>query len=83
MTKQPMRSHAKTYLPDDESSEGFQRFLSQIADFANKQTKLISSGVDEVLLPEPLFDVLRRVADALAGGNGVTVMPRQIKLSTQ
>lgn len=83
MTNQMKRSHAKTYLPGSESPEEFQRFLSQIEHFANKQTKLISSEGDEVLLPEPLFDVLRRVADALAGGNGVTVMPRQIKLTTQ
>jgi len=36
-----------------------------------------------VLLPEPLFDILRRVADVLATGRGVTVMPQETKLTTQ
>ncbi|GAA4678588.1 helix-turn-helix domain-containing protein [Frondihabitans cladoniiphilus] len=83
MTVHDQKRRSKTYLPDDSNHDAFEDFVQQLEHFANKQTRLTSAEGDEVLLPEPLFDVLRRVANALASGHGVTVMPQATRLTTQ
>lgn len=83
MTTSTKKPRPKTYLPTDVNETDLQNFIRLTEHFANKQTRLISSDDEEVLLPEQFFDVLRRVADALASGRGVTVMPQETKLTTQ
>ena len=47
------------------------------------RTTLTSADGEVVELPEKLFDVLRQVAEALAVGKGVSVVPQDMKLTTQ
>lgn len=51
--------------------------------FANRQATLISASGDGVALPTQLFEVLARVPTESAAGRGVTVMPRDMRLTTQ
>jgi excisionase family DNA binding protein len=75
---------SRTYLPPSElNREELTSFIRQMEQFANKQTVLRSASGEEVLVPDPLFDVLRRVATSLASGRGVTVMSRETLLTTQ
>jgi excisionase family DNA binding protein len=83
MSTMDKKQRAKTLLPTDLTPDQMDTFLRQMERFANQQTKLTSAGGEEVLLPEPLFDVLKRVAEALGSGRGVTVMPQETKLTTQ
>jgi excisionase family DNA binding protein len=83
MTTAPSKK-SRTYLPPDEPNrEEFGAFVRQLELLANKQAMLRSAHGEEVLVPEPLFDVLRRVAESLASGRGVSVIPRETRLTTQ
>lgn len=74
----------RTYLPpEDPNREELTAFIKQMEHLANKQATLRSSEGEEVLIPDVLFDVLRRVADSLASGRGVSVIPRETRLTTQ
>lgn len=77
------RRHGRTYLPDDAAVDTLAAFVRQFERFANRQATLISASGDEVALPAQLFDVLARVSAELAAGRGVTVMPRDMRLTTQ
>jgi excisionase family DNA binding protein len=75
---------SRTYLPpDDLNREELTLFIRQMEQFANNQATLRSASGEEVLIPDPLFDVLRRVAASLASGRGVTVVSRETRLTTQ
>ncbi|MFB2554541.1 helix-turn-helix domain-containing protein [Herbiconiux liangxiaofengii] len=82
-------SKAHTYLPDA-SSQG------EIVDFANTLRQLetyLSAGLGRAALidpagvlrsiPDEIFRALEQVANALANGNGVTVAPYGMQLTTQ
>lgn len=75
----------KTYLPDDDEMarvrEVFDGLESEMA--LSGQTVLMSPSGEQFELPPTLFDVLRFVGETLASGNGVTVVPRGVKLTTQ
>jgi len=80
---------AQTYLPDSSSQ-------SEIVDFANtlreieaylaanssKAALVDPTGVHRTI-PEEIFRALEQVANALANGNGVTVAPYGMQLTTQ
>lgn len=79
-------AHVHTYLPE----EGDARIL----DFAQaleavgrqvpaQQPALVSADGERIEIPEAMYDVLRQVAEALAGGMGVTVAPLNAMLTTQ
>lgn len=83
MTVIDRKPRAKTFLPDELTQEQVEDFLRHLDRFADKQTRLISGDGEEVLLPEALFDVLKRVATELAARRGVTIVPQETKMTTQ
>lgn len=83
MARAQEQRQGRTYLPSEESADQLGTFVRQLERFANRQATLISASAEEVVLPEQLFDVLKRVAGELAAGRGVTVMPRDMQLTTQ
>jgi len=74
----------RTYLPSEIDSHAIDEFIRQIQNIHGKKATLTSAdGAQVIELPEPLFDMLRQVADALSNGKGVTVAPQESKLTTQ
>jgi excisionase family DNA binding protein len=79
----------KTYLPDTTPHEDivdFAHTLRQIEEFllANQsQAALKSPDGKETPIPAEIFSALEQVANALANGNGVTVAPYGMRLTTQ
>lgn len=80
---------AHTYLPDASSQ-------SEIVDFANmlreieaylaassSKAALVDSAGIHRPIPDEIFRALEQVANALANGNGVTVAPYGMQLTTQ
>lgn len=83
------RTRAQTYLPDASSQE-------EIVDFANLLREiegLLSTNSSKAALvdprgvsrpiPDEIFRALEQVAKAMANGNGVTVAPYGMQLTTQ
>lgn len=83
MARVEERRNGRTYLPAAGSADELGAFVRQLERFANRQATLISAGGEEVALPAQLFDVLNRVAGELAAGRGVSVLPRDMQLTTQ
>ncbi len=83
MTTVEGRAKERTYLPAEESAAELGAFVRQLERFANQQATLISAAGEEVALPAQLFDLLRRVSGELAAGRGVSVLPRDMRLTTQ
>ena len=82
------RRKSRTYLPTSESREEFTdlaKFFEEIDGFLGSRTRPSLKGPDgsERELPDELFQVLEQVATALANGNGVTVAPYGMQLTTQ
>lgn len=79
----------KTYLPDPTSRDDivdFAHTLREIEAFllANQsQAALKSPDGKETPIPAEIFSALEQVANALANGNGVTVAPYGMRLTTQ
>jgi excisionase family DNA binding protein len=76
---------AKTYVPNELEQDQIAKFIKQMEQQFQQKTRttLTSSDGEVVELPEKLFDVLRQVAEALAVGKGVSVIPQDMKLTTQ
>lgn len=76
---------AKTYLPDEEQQGKIAEFISQFeAQFRESKTATLTSANGQIAeLPETLFDVLRQAAEALSSGRGVSIIPQDLKLTTQ
>jgi excisionase family DNA binding protein len=76
----------ETYLPDDDDAEIID-FLSALRDrgrqAADPRPRLTGPDGRSVELPEPMFEVLVQVADAMKAGLAVTVAPHHLMLSTQ
>ncbi|MDR0417219.1 MAG: helix-turn-helix domain-containing protein [Propionibacteriaceae bacterium] len=79
------RAYDKTYLPSPTDIAQAQELFSQLEeDLAQTgKTVLMSASGQTLELPPTLFEVLRFVGATLASGNGVTVVPRAVKLTTQ
>jgi len=75
----------KTYVPDELEQDQIATFIKQMEQqfLTRTRTTLTSADGDVVELPEKLFDVLRQVAESLAAGKGVSVIPQDMKLTTQ
>ena len=75
----------KTYLPDDAEMKRVRELFAHLeAELAQTgRTVLMSPSGEQFELPPTLFEVLRFVGATLASGNGVTVVPRGVRLTTQ
>ncbi|MCL1840443.1 MAG: helix-turn-helix domain-containing protein [Propionibacteriaceae bacterium] len=75
----------KTYLPDDDELDSTRALFDRLqADMQRTgHTTLVSASGDTYELPPTLFEVLRFVGATLAAGNGVTIVPRGTRLTTQ
>ena len=75
----------KTYLPDDSELSSTRELFNRLqADMEQTgHTTLMSASGDTYELPPTLFEVLRFVGATLAAGNGVTIVPRGTRLTTQ
>lgn len=49
--------------------------LSDILEGDVDEARLVGASGVEIILPPPIYELLRYVADALTGGNGVMIMP--------
>ena len=65
----------QTYLPDDAQAQ-----VAEVRSFLAAHAAVRGRPVE---LPEPIYQVLVQVADALAAGKAVTVAPRSTTLTTQ
>ncbi|KQQ05393.1 hypothetical protein ASG06_02035 [Rathayibacter sp. Leaf185] len=61
----------------------FARRLSTTESDPHATAVLVSPDGESVRIPGEIFDALVTVATALAGGDGVTVMPSRARLTTQ
>jgi len=82
------RKKSRTYLPRDGSRENLvdlARYFKEIDTHLDsvKVPSLKSADGTERELPPELFEVLEQVVSALANGNGVTVAPYGMQLTTQ
>lgn len=80
----------QTYLPDETQPQvaDVRSFLAAHAAVRGRpvERRFLLVGNDEgeqVELPEPIYQALVQVVDALAGGKAVTVAPRSTTLTTQ
>jgi excisionase family DNA binding protein len=75
----------KTYLPEDAEMAPVRELLSHLQTELEQTGRMVlmSASGEQFELPATLFDVLRFVGTALTSGNGVTVMPRDTRLTTQ
>ncbi|MDR0433126.1 MAG: helix-turn-helix domain-containing protein [Bifidobacteriaceae bacterium] len=79
------RARGRTYAPSPDdivrAQELFARLDEELA--GTGKAVLMSAAGQTLELPRTLFEVLRFVGATLASGNGVTVVPRATKLTTQ
>ncbi|MDR1852067.1 MAG: helix-turn-helix domain-containing protein [Propionibacteriaceae bacterium] len=85
MPNTAIRSHDKTYVPSEADIAKAGELFAQLEQEMAKtgKTVLMSASGQTYELPPTLFEVLRFVGATLAAGNGVTVVPRATKLTTQ
>ena len=78
-------TRSKTYISDENEREEIARFVALFeAQFQTQHKAILTSATGEVVeLPAKLFDVLKQAADALASGRGVSIIPQDMKLTTQ
>ena len=80
---------AKTYLPNTDTRDDivdFAKTLREIEAYLaanNSRAALVAPNGDLRPIPEEIFRALEQVANALANGNGVTVAPNGMLLTTQ
>src|SRR5215470_17618505 len=78
--------HDETYLPDEDTGEIID-FLAALRDrgrrSADPRPRLTGADGHSVELPEPMFNVLLQVAEAMKAGLAVTVAPHHLTMSTQ
>jgi excisionase family DNA binding protein len=80
---------AKTYLPDTDTRDDIVDFAKTLREIEahlaanNSKAALVAPNGDQRLIPDEIFRALEQVANALANGNGVTVAPNGMLLTTQ
>lgn len=75
-----------TYLSDGEHSAEiaeFARVLDQMEGGAGFRPALVAADGSRTELPDDVFDVLKRVAEAMSQGMGVSIAPLSARLTTQ
>lgn len=75
----------RTYISDETEQGEISHFFEQLeAQFREERKATLTSASGETVeLPAKLFEVLRQAADALAHGRGVSIVPQDMKLTTQ
>lgn len=75
----------KTYISDETEQSEISHFFERLeAQFREEHKATLSSASGEIVeLPAKLFEVLRQAADALAHGRGVSIVPQDMRLTTQ
>jgi excisionase family DNA binding protein len=83
------RTKTQTYLPDPSSQEeivDFANLLRELEAFlaaSSSKAALVDPQGSSRPIPDEIFRALEQVANALANGNGVTVAPYGMQLTTQ
>lgn len=89
MSSAATNRRVSTYLPDTSTHDDvvdFAQTLRQIEEFLltnQSQAALKSPDGKETPIPAEIFRALEQVANALANGNGVTVAPYGMRLTSQ
>lgn len=71
----------RTILPPAEPLAGLAAVLEDLG--AEPTTTLVGPNGERLVLPAEVFEVLRSVVDAMAQGQGVTIVPVHQRLTTQ
>jgi excisionase family DNA binding protein len=85
----PRSGKTRTYLPAAQSSDDlvdFAKTVREIEAFLSHNqgnASLVAPDGRQRSIPAEIFEVLEQVANALANGNGVTVVPYGMQLTTQ
>jgi excisionase family DNA binding protein len=79
------RARQKTYVPNKEDIQEAEQLINELEDEieTNGDMTLTSASGKQYQLPSKLFDVLQFIGMNLAKGHGVTVVPRETKLTSQ
>ena len=85
MSATEVRSHDRTYLPTETDIALTRELFARLEDEMETtgKTVLVSPSGQVLELPPTLFEVMRFVGATLASGNGVRVVPRATRLTTQ
>ncbi len=79
-----MDVHERTVIPPagvSRETRSFQEIVDRLGQ--PHPPELVLADGSRILLPDPLAEVLREVAQSLAQGNAVTVVPQHTTLTTQ
>lgn len=80
---------ARTYLPEADSRDellDFQQFMRQVELYLGQhesKAALVDPEGNSRRIPDEIFRILDQVTTALAAGEGVTVVPRDVAMTTQ
>jgi excisionase family DNA binding protein len=83
------RTKTQTYLPDASSQEEFVDFANLLRELEaflaanSSKAALVDPKGASRPIPDEIFRALEQVANAMANGNGVTVAPYGMQLTTQ
>jgi len=80
MTKTAAGPDVRTYVPEGAVDPALKAILGE---GSTQRPELVGANGERLLLPEAMYDVLRQVAEALDKGMGVTVAPKNARLTTQ
>jgi excisionase family DNA binding protein len=87
MTRTAATGDVRTYVPDEKQDTRLLEVLSALTQAGPGTTAprpaLVAANGERFELPEPMYDALRQVAEALSNGMGVTVAPMNAMLTTQ
>lgn len=80
MTKTAAGPDVRTYVPEGAVDPALKAILGE---GSTQRPELVGANGERLLLPEAMYDVLRQVVEALDKGMGVTVAPKNARLTTQ
>lgn len=87
MTTRAAAADATTYLVEGSELAEVVDFVAELAkrgvDVPQPQPALVGADGTRLEVPAPVFEALVQVATAMARGQGVTVMPQNLLLTTQ
>lgn len=80
MSKQ--RAQLESVVVQQQDAESI-RQLDQLLSQETSQAKLVGSDGEEVLIPEPVYHLLRDIVHMMASGQAIHLIPQNHELSTQ
>lgn len=87
MTRTAAKQQAHTYVPDADQGAAIADFVRVLGEAGlngpGAKPALVDAAGHRLEVPEPVFAVLRQVAEALSAGMGVSVAPLSAMLTTQ